>query len=372
VVRLEGCVPFTDIGRPELAQKPILFVVPPDAEVKDVEIISATKTRINGRFTILPVQYPEPFAINYQPKPFVKPDPQVYRLSAEYPGILAKVGHIGTKSGFRLVTVVIYPLQYVPARGELYLYRSIRIRLEYEEGKVAPEGIWQHKLRSETEAVKRLVINPEDVEAWTPPVKEVNRFEMDDTTFVNPELAIMTPDAYVNDLKPLRDWKCRKGVPTEIFTLTWIRNNYPGANDTVKVRNFIQDYNQNHATDYFLCIGDWGVFPMKRMYMATAYDNHISTDFWYSDYDGDWYSEAYVGRFSINNSAEIANHINKTFKYERESPSSGFHEKIFMPAYVLWSGYGCPVNDTIALHDPPAWHDAKRYDWIQTLTTQEI
>ncbi|RKX70099.1 hypothetical protein DRP53_06065, partial [candidate division WOR-3 bacterium] len=149
-------------------------------------------------------------------------------------------------------------------------------------------------------------------------------------------------------------------------------NNYPGANDTVKVRNFIQDYNQNHGTDYFLCVGDWGVFPMKKVIMSTSHDNRIPTDFWYADYDDDWYSEAYLGRFSVNNSAEIQNYINKTMKYERESPSSGFHEKIFMPAYVLWSNYGCPVNDTIALHDPPSWHDAKRYDWQRTLTTQEI
>ena len=372
LVRLSGCAPTTEIGKPELAVEHLTFVIPPNAEVKGVEVTSTKRFEVAGEFKILPAQYPEPFAIKYKPKPFVKPDPAVYGLSAEFPGVLAEVTHKGTKGGFRLATVVVYPLQYIPTHGKLYLYQHMQVRLHYDEGVVPAEPIWLHKLEYETAAVKRLVVNPEDVERWTPPIKKVDRFEMDDTTFVNPEYAIMTPDAYVSDFAPLRDWKCRKGVPTEIFTLTWILNNYPGANDTVKVRNFIEDYNQNHGTDYFLCVGDWGVFPMKRMYMSTAYDYHISTDFWYADYDGDWYSEAYVGRFSINNSSEIANYINKTLKYERESPSTGFHEKIFMPGYVLWSGYGCPVNDTIALHDPPSWLDAKRYDWIQTLTTQEI
>jgi len=358
------------VGKPELARKSLVFVIPPDAAVKGVEVVRSDRVRVEGRFKILPVQYPEPFLIGYQPPGFVEPDEVVYGTSAEYPGVIAEVVHTGTKSGFRLVTVVVYPLQYLPTRGELYLYRELRLRLVYEEGVVVPEAIWLHRLDGERAAVKRLVVNPDDVERWTPPLKVVDRYELDDTTFVNPEFAIMTPDAYLNDLKPLRDWKCRKGVPTEIFTLTWIRNNYPGANDTVKVRNFIQDYNQNHGTDYFLCVGDWGVFPMKRV--STIDDANTPSDFWYGDYDDDDYTEAYLGRFSISNAAELNTHITKTLKYERESPSSGFHEKIFMPAYVLWSGYGCPVNDTIALHDPPFWHDAKRYDWVSALRTREI
>jgi hypothetical protein len=136
------------------------------------------------------------------------------------------------------------------------------------------------------------------------------------------------------------------------------------------VRNFIIDYHQNHGTIYFLCVGDWGEFPMNRI--STADDPHTPTDFWYQDYDDDHYSEVYVGRASISTTTEAQTFVNKVLTYERTPPTTGFYEKIFLPGYELWSGYGNPELDTIAKYDPASWLDAKRYSYIQYLPTSEI
>lgn len=373
VVRLHGCTPTAIIGEPELALDPLLVLIPPSAEVKSVDVISSKKIRVNGTFNILPTQYPKPFSLTEQSFPFVEPNQKVYSLATEYPGILVELTHTGTKGGFRLVTIAVYPLQYVPSTGELFLYTTIKFKITYEEGQITPETVWKHEYDYQKGAVERLIINPEDLDHWGPYVKECFRTRIygeRSPTFDNPEYAIMVADGYESYFNSLRDWKSKKGVPTEIFLRDWILSNYSGSTNEAKVRNFIIDYHQNHGTQYFLCVGDWGVFPMRAV--NTVDDPSTPSDFWYADYDDDLYTEVYVGRASISSAAEAQTFVNKALQYEQNSPTTGYHEKIFLPAYELWSGYGCPVNDTIAKYDPPSWFDAKRYDEMQTLTTQEI
>jgi hypothetical protein len=358
IVRLASCTPTTSIGEPELAMKPVLVLIPASATVKSVDIIASEKVAVTGNYNILPAQIPEPIS-EPNSQPFIEPDRQVYSGTSEYPGILAEFTHIGTKGGFKIATIAVYPLQYVPKTGKLFLYTNITFRVIYEQGKSVPETIWKKEYDYQKEAVKKIVVNPEYIEQWSPIVRECNR-----------QMSIMVDDAYASYFQPLKEWKTRKGVPTEIFLESWILANYSGATNEDKIRNFIIDYNQNHGTFYFLCGGDWGIFPMRAV--NTVDDPNTPSDFWYADYDDDNYTEAYVGRASIGSAAEAATFVNKTLKYETETPTGCFHEKIFLPAYLLWSGYGCPVNDTIALYDPTSWLDAKRYDEIQPLSSQEI
>ncbi len=369
VVRLRYCTPTAKISEPELTTKPLLVLIPPSATVRDIEIVSAKKIMVDGTFNILPTQYPEPFSL-HEPLPFVEPNEQVYSQTTEYPGMPVEITHFGTKGGYQIVTVTLYPLQYVPAQGKLFLYTHIKFRINYDEGQVTPEVIWKENYQYQMESVKRLVINPEDVEKWSPQIKECDRSMNSNRTFDNPEYAIMVANGFESYFDPLRDWKVKKGVTAEIFLRDWILANYSGATDEDKVRNFVIDYHQNHGTLYFLCVGDWGDFPMKAI--TTVDDPTTPSDFFYADYDEDLYTEAYVGRASISNATEAQTFVNKVLKYEQETPATGFHEKIFLPGFLLWSGYGIPVNDTIAVYDPPSWLDAKRYDEIQPLPTQEI
>lgn len=372
IVRLANCTPTTSLGEPELAMKPLLVLIPPSATIQSVDIIASERVLIMGDYNILPVQKPQPIS-THEDQSFIEPDKAIYASMQEYPGILAQLTNVGTKGGFRIATIEVFPLQYIPKERKLYLYTDITIKVVYEQGRVMPETIWEKEYQYQKKAVEKIVINPEYIDQWSPAVKECSRqmtIKGSDQTFDDPEYAIMVDDAYASYFEPLKEWKTRKGVPTEIFLESWILANYTGATNEDRVRNFIIDYNQNHGTFYFLCGGDWGIFPMRAV--NTVDDPNTPSDFWYADYDGDHYTEAYVGRASIGNAAEAGTFVNKTLKYETETPTSCYHEKIFLPAYLLWSGYGCPVNDTIALYDPTSWLDAKRYDEIQPLSTQEI
>jgi hypothetical protein len=372
IVRLTGCTPTTNISEPELAMKPVMVLIPASAVIKSVDIIASEKISLMGNYIIMPVQKPQPISAQ-DSKTFIQPDKTIYSSTQEYPGKLAEFTHVGTKGGFRIATIEVFPLQYIPKTGKLDLYTEITFKVVYEQGRVVPEVTWKKEYEYQKEAVKRFVANPEYIDQWSPVVRECNRqmsIGESGRAFTDPEYAIMVANGYESYFEPLKEWKTRKGVPTEIFLRDWILSNYSGATDEDKVRNFIIDYNQNHGTFYFLCAGDWGIFPMKAV--TTVDDPNTPSDFWYADYDNDNYTEAYVGRASIGSAAEAATFVNKTLKYEKETPTGCFHEKIFLPAYLLWSGYGCPVNDTIALYDPTSWLDAKRYDELQPLSTAEI
>ncbi len=367
VVRFKGCTPTTFIGEPELVTMPISVLIPPSAVVRRVEIISAEKVPVQGAYMILPCQHPEPLSV-HDPPPFAEPRDEIYAMQTEYPGILAQHTDTRTKGGFRIATILLYPLQYVPKEGRLYLYTQIKFKVIYEEGRAIPETIWKEEYEYQKQGVKRLVINPEHIEVWQPLIKECDRTArsgIDGRTFDNPEYVIMVADEFENALKKLRDWKTKKGVPAEIFTRTWILSNYTGVDDAERVRNFVIDYHQNHGSLYFLCVGDHGDFPVQ--------EDPVANDFYYQDYDDDFRSEVFVGRASVSTPTEAETFVNKVLCYEKEPPSSGFHEKIFLPAYSV-SGveYGAPVNDTIAKYDPPSWQDAKRYWYISPLLTDEI
>jgi hypothetical protein len=372
VVRLEGCTPMTAISEPELVVKPLSVLIPAGAMVKRVEVIASEKVAVMGNYNILPAQIPEPISLPNS-QPFIEPNRAIYSATSEYPGILAELTHIGTKGGFKIATIAVYPLQYVPKTGKLFLYTNITFNLVYEQDNIAPETVWKKEYDYQKEAVRKLVINPEYIEQWSPIVNECVRqmsISENGRVFDNPEYAIMVDDTYASYFEPLKEWKTRKGVATEIFLESWILANYSGATNEDRVRNFIIDYNTNHGTFYFLCGGDWGIFPMKAV--NTVDDPNTPSDFWYADYDDDLYTDVYVGRASIGTAAEAATFVNKVLKYEKETPVTCFHEKIFLPAYLLWSGYGCPVNDTIALYDPTSWLDAKRYDELNPLSSAEI
>lgn len=235
IVRLEGCTPMTAISEPELAVKPLLVLIPASATVKRVEVIASEKVGIMGNYNILPAQIPEPISVPNS-QPFIEPDKQVYSGTSEYPGILAELTHIGTKGGFRIATIAVYPLQYVPKTGKLFLYTNITFRLIYEHGKIPPETIWKKEYDYQKEAVRKLVINPEYIEQWSPRVRENARsmnMDKDGPTFDDPEYAIMVDDAYASYFEPLKEWKTRKGVATEIFLESWILANYTDRKSVV-------------------------------------------------------------------------------------------------------------------------------------------
>jgi len=98
--------------------------------------------------------------------------------------------------GFRdhtLVSISVFPLQY---NGEELLFHSrVSLRLEYE----------------------------------LPKKREVGTLTVSNAT----KYIIITDSSLNSSLEPLKDWKTKKGVPAEIYTVQWIYQNYNGTENRV-------------------------------------------------------------------------------------------------------------------------------------------
>ncbi len=393
VVRMKNAGYIFREGAPKVPVMNHTFCIPPDAKVTGIEVLSVEKEFL-GNYRIYPVQPPRPFIRDYTPE-WIEPDPEMYSLPV-YPDYIAKVIHSGKKHGFKLVTVSLAPLEYHPATGELFLRRRIKIRLLFEEGKEKVMKIFPHEISLAKKMVRQLVVNPEDVDRFSPRVRKdlpdtiIEYVILVDTSDVGPS-SDNHPEI-LKAMKPLAYWKTKRGIPTRIVTLDWIEANFDGATVQDKIRNFLAYADTAWGVMYALFVGEddgdsddsyyaesdvgtW--FPRKDVCIATTGlgyyqdEDTIAADFWFSDWNGDRYMDVYVGRVLFDEAGEAYTacslFVERTLRYEK-NPPSGYQPKILLTSECLFdcgtsSEYdGAFVSDSIAKYDPSIFYDAKCYD----------
>jgi hypothetical protein len=119
VISIEGCLYTDEIGNPQLPVFTETFVLPYNAVVTGIKV--ATKSnQIPGNYFIFPTQPPR-LLDGSDPPPFVEPNPVVYNSTAPYPNKGVESINDGYLHGYHVVTVKIYPIEYIPATGKIYL-----------------------------------------------------------------------------------------------------------------------------------------------------------------------------------------------------------------------------------------------------------
>jgi hypothetical protein len=105
---------FTEeIGNPQLPVRLESFIVPFDAVVSGIQISSVTKQQIYGEFYIYPTQ-PRIILDGSDPPEFVQPNPGIYNSLEPYPGKMVEIVSDEFMHGYHVVTVKIYPIEYIP------------------------------------------------------------------------------------------------------------------------------------------------------------------------------------------------------------------------------------------------------------------
>ena len=61
----------------------------------------------------------------------IRPDPALYASASPYPGELAKTLNDGIIRQQRVVSVGVFPVQYLPAENALLVYESLRVELRF-------------------------------------------------------------------------------------------------------------------------------------------------------------------------------------------------------------------------------------------------
>jgi len=377
LITLKGCnLTLQEVGKPIIPFANLNVLIPPSAEITNIEILDLKRTEIPGEYLLYPAQEPIPTSFQGE-KPFISPDVATYQLTSEYPAKITEIIPSGNKSEFRIGGVFLYPVQYIPNQKKLVLYERIKIKINYEKGKHEVQPLTQSQKELFSNEVKTLVINPEDINRFSPPIRVTDNPDAD--------YIILTSSTLESRCTPLVNWIRKTGMWADTFNTTWVSSNYTGRDLQEKIRKFIIDYYTNHGLKYVLLAGDVSVIPQRGAYAnvntsPATIDSFIPCDLYYADLQYSWdgnqnnifgdnftisgkkdtvdlYYDVYLGRWPVETSAEIDTMIRKYMTYVK-NPDTSYEKRMLLPYGSLWAGYsGKASQDSIANYTPSGWTD---------------
>lgn len=366
-------------GSPRLPVRAISLLLPPDAEVEGIRILHLQRESVQGDFKVFPSQRP---AIPGESPPFVEPDQRIYTSEEIYPSQPVEIGEVGGMSGYRIVSVLAYPVQYSPSTGRLYFNREISFAIDYAKAPDALSHPDRRNKRSEEflqRMVKRLIQNSGDIVAYRPGVRsewpgrttsEGGGFEPEafpSTRGSAVDYLVVTNEQMKPEFEELARWKTTKGVPAVVKTMTEIKSSTPnGADDAETLRKFIRNAYQKWGVIWVLLGGDVDVIPPRYVEVEDGGKTAVC-DLYYADLDGNWnsdgdatwgerqgdqvdgYPDVFVGRAPVETAQEAERFVAKTIAYET---GSGSHQNRILylgenlGGFAYDGAYYCEIVDS--------------------------
>jgi hypothetical protein len=295
LVSLKGCGFMTETpGTPMLPQKAISVLVPAGAKVLRVSSQVTKHADIPGQFLVFPIQPPAPLSAN-EPQVPVAPDPAVYDTTATYPQYSVSLSGQGSMCGFRIASLLVNPVEYLPRDRKLRVVADLEVRIEYSEGVLNVAGNTQEQNRVFGTIVSRLVDNARDLARFAPHMRTgpaaVTTLPSGNYPCVTISNATLGPS-----FQPLIDWRTRRGVRDTLVTLEYIYGHYPGYDYAEQIRNFLIDARNSWGTIYALLGGmcnfehGRGVVPRRDVWFCNIPENNshlegdtIPCDLYFSD-----------------------------------------------------------------------------------------
>ena len=389
VIELKGYPALINPGAPRVPRVVIPLVIPAGTKPTKVEIISQDIVELSGTYNIIPahpdIPLPMPGKV-FTPEEIL-PDPVIYSSNKLYPDAGLKLNGAGSKCGYRIAHIEIFPVRYNPKEGVVQFTRSITYRLEYEMDRHQSTVPTERQKELFGEEVRAIVANPEDVTAFAPLVAKGPSPSL--VPPGNYEYVVISEDPMDTVFQRLADWKTKKGIPATVVKVSYINSNYTGYDLQEKVRNFVIDAYNTWGTVYVLLGGSadynssgQNIVPTRKAWYVNVGGpdgDKLPSDLYYSDLDGTWdsnnnhiygetgdnvdmYADVYVGRASVYTISMAQNFVYKILTYEKNPPTD-YIKKLMLPTGILWSSYEeRPIQDSIADMTPAGWFDAKMYE----------
>lgn len=392
-------------GYPSLPNKEVYILIPQGEYVDSIRV-TGENIFLGKGFIIEPTE--EPICsteLDLVSTP--TPDDAVYKYHEPYPGKLYSEVSSYSYKGYRILVLLLHPVQYIPITGELYYYPKLTVDVTFVENGIV-EAMYRG-LEKDKPKVFDKVDNPEFVCTYN---------EILSSQPSNPsasyDLLIITDAAFVNNFQPLKDKHDGDGIHTIIKTVSEITSDqefwYDGPwgdgcnknmfNDTqCKIRNFIRMAYHVWGIDYVLLGGDNHIVPARNLYFGrwqgTAYSgpsdvyyacldgnfNYNQDNKWGERFDGrdingpfgdvDLYSEVYVGRACVDSQTEVNNFVSKTISYLNIDPNDDYLDNVTLAGERLlffdWNGNGWGKTYLEQLPIPSTYNIYKLYDrdWQQ-------
>lgn len=311
VVSVDKMVSMLEAGAPDLPMEAIPAIIGDNAEMTvnvlkssyvDIENVEIAPSKGNFSRQINPEDVPYKYG-------------EMYQKDAFYPATAAYLEAPYILRDFRGQNIMVRPFAYNPVTKTLRVYTKMTIAMT----KVSDNGENQKLTRRGSEirtnsdfmsTYERHFINFADMNAKY------------DFTTDKGSMVVITVDQFADALQPLVDWKNISGRPCTLVTLSEI-----GGNNETQIKNYIMDQYTNNNLAFVLLVGDYSTLTPHSM-------NGGRSDNWFAMLDGnDYYTEAFVGRFSCESVADAENQVAKVLYYERD-----------MEAGLTWVNKGMGVG----------------------------
>ncbi|MCX6257475.1 MAG: C25 family cysteine peptidase [Bacteroidia bacterium] len=304
VVESPGCPRIQSAGAPDLPKLVRSVIIPDNAEMQ-AEVISS--------------EFIEIYDIDIAPSKGVisrntDPSSVAYMVGIEYaqnrfyPENIAQLDKAYILRDFRGQTVVINAFQYNPVKRVLRIYTDLVVKISARPGITSSENVMfrNHPLTSVDKEFDQIYqdhfINYAHNYKYIP-VDESGK------------ILVICYDSFLPAMQPYVDWKILKGIPTEIFPVSTI------GTTAAEIKSFIANEYQTKNIKYVLLVGDAAQIPTNTYTGLGG-----SSDNAYGYISGnDHYAELFVGRFSAEDTIQVATQVQKVIDYEKYPSATSTH-----------------------------------------------
>ena len=345
-ISLNNAPCFGNTGEPSLPAKGAYILIPQGKKISSITVEPGEMFCLGSGFVVEPFSECVPLS-EISSAPLHKPNVGIYSSSNKLPG--RYFSEVGTYSfrGYEILILRLYPVQYIPATGELFYYPDLTVSIEtIEDGNI--NSLFRGLNKDYNEVLKK-VDNPSFADTYTQKITEIGSTE-------EYNMVIITSNSFKDSFQSLKQAHDANGCKTLIYTIQDIYNEYSGVDNAEKIRNFIIYTYNTFGIDYVLIGGDNQIVPCRRLYgdipsdlyyscLDGSYNSNGCHENWGEPTDGedggdvDLVAEVYVGRACVDNKEEINNFVQKTLSYLYINQSKIYSKKVLMVGeYMGWSG----------------------------------
>ena len=264
----------------------------------------------------------------------IEKDESFYQSDEWYPKKIVEIGSPVIMRGYRFCQISIAAVQYNPAKNVIRILKNIDSKFLLDTT-ISENPLSDTKTRPSSSFSK---IASEHV--YGTPKNGINE---------NGSYLIITPDACVNTLQALAQWKRKLGHEVTITPLSEI-----GASpDNYDIRDYIQNayLSWDIPPEFVILVGDvTGNYIMPSFYVDGYLTQYDVSDHPYTLLDGtDYFPDIFIGRISIQSLMDLSTIISKIIKYESTQVTGNWYNKALMiscvdPEYGMYTHYITKLN----------------------------
>jgi len=354
-VFLKGCDVSSQIGEPQLPVYTLQIMLPENQAYRSFRVIRDEKAVLPERVYLFPSQPPRiPSRDRRDMTEFIPAKAEVYSKTDVYPEECVQCLGTGVLGKSVMVSFQVFPLQIIPASGELMFHSVIEIGVEHEPA----DGYSLRKMKVPPSHVLETIAGRMAENHMESPHSKDRTLKHPISSDDQYPYLIITSEDLVPAFTPLAHWKKRKGLRTIMSTTETIYSSFLGFDRQEKIRNYIQYAWQTYGVQWVLLGGDHSIIPVRWAYAmdcewgGSGDENRIPCDLYYSDLDSTWdgngnfiygevddgvdlYPDVFVGRIPARTPIEVTGFINKLKLYE-QNPSLDYLQTVLFAAEILW------------------------------------